>query len=146
LLCGDGRDDGASAFAHQFVKLFADLTSGGGDLYGGSAAVGLCAAHPLDELACFELFQHAGHCTGSDAGTGGQVGDASAFLCDQRPENGALPLAQTSAADLVGTDLAEDAGQALEFVPPLLDLDFVWGLRWHKREDSQYSCMCQANK
>src|SRR2546426_837656 len=92
-------------------------------------------ASRLRELACFEFFQHAGHCTGSDPGTGGQVGDTRALLCNQCTKNGALALTQTVTADFVGTNLSEDSGQALQFVPPLLDLDLVCSLRWHKRKN-----------
>ena len=40
-------------------------------------------------------------------------------LLDQRAQDGALALAQAFAADLVGSDLPENAAEAFELVPPL---------------------------
>src|ERR1700756_4932038 len=109
-----------SSLAHQFVKLLTGAAAFCGDAHHGGTTVNLCAAYALHQSARLQFFENARHRTGSDPRASSEVGDASAFLLDERSQDGALALAQSFAADFVRTNLPEYAGEPFEFVPPLL--------------------------
>ena len=78
-------------------------------------------------------------------GKPGKIAEACAFAGSQDTQDGALPLAESVAADFVRPDLSDDASEPLEFVPPALDLYFfVNGCR-HRTRLPVITCMSQAN-
>ena len=119
--CGNGLDDLVGSVAHQRIELLAGATAFGSYAHHRRAAIRLCPSNSLDESASFQLLEHARHRAGRNSRTRCEVGNARAFLRDQRPQDRALALAQSFATDFVRADLPENAGEPLQFVPPFLD-------------------------